>query len=100
MLLQDLTEEPIARSGPISVRSPGTDSNFCASWEPTVSVDPNNQEVVAVAQDAQLIAADRHRPARFIVGQDLAVDHVDEGVVPGRDRFVEAGAGFEPDVEV
>jgi hypothetical protein len=32
------------------VRSPGTDTSLGMSWEPTVAVDPNNQNIVAVSQ--------------------------------------------------
>lgn len=36
--------------GPVVVLSPGTDLSLGMSWEPTVTVDPNNPQIVAVAQ--------------------------------------------------
>ena len=36
--------------GPITVESPGTDTILGMSWEPTIAVDPNNQNIVAVSQ--------------------------------------------------
>jgi hypothetical protein len=36
--------------GPVSTFAPGTDTSLCQSWEPTIAVDPNNPQIIAVAQ--------------------------------------------------
>ena len=39
---------------PIETRAPGTDTSLCMRWEPTIAVDPNDQQVVAVSRSATL----------------------------------------------
>lgn len=51
--LNPVAQEPLDLPlGPIETLSPGTDTSLGMRWEPTIAVDPNNPQTVAVAQGA------------------------------------------------
>ena len=48
--LSSVVEDLDVPFGPIVALSPGTDTSLGMRWEPTIAVDPNNPQIVAVAQ--------------------------------------------------